>query len=490
MSDANRTAVRYVEELTPGTTPASPAFTEMRILSSDLGTELNTVVSNELRADRQITDLIQVGQTPGGTVPFELHFNALDDLARGAFQSEWLQFPVRDNFGSADSQITDLVAGTGVVTVAAAGSDYRRNAGTYQVGHVVRHSGFTNAGNNGLYRISAATATSYTIPTAGLVNETAPPAAARSKVVAIQGIAGDIAATATGLTSTALNWATLGVVAGMWIKIGGPGATDTFATAPANNGWARVGAVNAGTLTLDILPAGWGVDAGAGRTIMVFVGDAIRNGVTPRSYTFEEEFTDLGEFHYYRGAQLNTLQMNVSAQEILTGSVEALALSSPVPGARVAGATTLAAGTGDVLAASAGVGQLLENGAPLGANVPMALSLNITNTLRRRNAVGVSGSASIGTGRFNVTGSLNTYYGSNAILTKARNSTATSFMLRAVDPSGTRGWIIDLPRIKFGNANPSVPGIDQDRMLEVPIQGLRAPALGYTMQLQRFEEHT
>jgi hypothetical protein len=62
-------------------------------------------------------------------------------------------------------------------------------------------------------------------------------------------------------------------------------------------------------------------------------------------------------------------------------------------------------------------------------------------------------------------------------------------MVRAKDPIGTRGWVIDIPRLKFANANPTVSGVDTDRMLDTPFQALQSPTFGYSLSLQRFEEH-
>ena len=69
MSDTNRVQIGLVEEATLGTTPATPAFQALRITNApSLAFEPNTVVSEEIRSDRQITDLILVGAEAGGEV--------------------------------------------------------------------------------------------------------------------------------------------------------------------------------------------------------------------------------------------------------------------------------------------------------------------------------------------------------------------------------------------------------------------------------------
>jgi hypothetical protein len=64
---------------------------------------------------------------------------------------------------------------TGVYTILTTGaSNTDFHFGAYAIGHLVRASGFTNAANNGLYRVSAATATSVTLGNAS-VAEAMPP---------------------------------------------------------------------------------------------------------------------------------------------------------------------------------------------------------------------------------------------------------------------------------------------------------------------------
>jgi len=491
MSEANRTAVAVVEEVTPGTTPANPAFEAVRVKSANLGYNPQTTVSSELRSDRQIPDLIKTGFEAGGDLPTELSYGNLDTLLRGALFSEWVETPVRYNNGTADSKITDVVAGTGVITVLAAAAQAGINVGAFAVGMLVRTSGFTNAGNNFLKRVTAATATSFTVATAGLVNEAAPPGTARAKVVGFEGAAADITATATGLGSTALDFTTLGIAVGSWLKVGGSAAGNQFATA-ANNDWIRVSAVTAAAITADILPSGWAVDAGAGKSIQVWMGDYLRNGTTKRFFSVELQYQDLTvpEYEYFKGMAVNTLSLGVTADEIVQASVGFAGMSATNGTAREAGATDKAAPTNDVISASSNVGSILENGAAIsGANYVVEASININNQLRRLRAVGQQAAAGINAGRGIVTGRLNTYYGSNAILTKIRNGTATSLAMLLKDPSGTKTYHVDLPKIKFTSGDPSTPGVDTDRMLEMDFQAIRHTTLGYTMQLSRFEEY-
>lgn len=495
MSDANRTAAALAEEATFNTVPATPAWRALRVKGVNLTFAPVTVISEELRSDRQITDLIRVGLEAGGDIPMEASYGALDDLIEGAMMNVWTNAPYRYNNAVADSIITDVTATT--ITFSNPGVN-PTGTGTFAVGHLVRTSGFTAAGNNALRRVTAATVT--TVNLAGGTIDAAPAAQARLKVVGFQGAAGDITATTVGsnaLTSTALDFTTLGLVPGMWLKIGGTAAGERFTTVAANNDWVRVSiasgvtAITATRLELDIVPTGWATDSGATKTISVWMGDYIRNGTTKKSYAIEVQYQDLAvpEYEVYSGMRVGTFNLSGDAQSILQAQASFMGGNVTNSTARTAGSTDVAAPTGDVLNTSSNVGRIAENGAVVqGPNFVLGVNITIDNTLRRQNSVGNVASHGIGIGRAKVSGKLSTYYGNNTILNKIRNGTATSYDVRFTDPNGTRVILVDIPRIKFNTGSPAVPGVDTDRTLDTDFTGLRHPVGTYTIQIQRFEE--
>lgn len=89
MASTSETRLAYVPETTWGTTPATPVFTNARFTGESLTPDLQTVVSNEIRPDRNVTDLIQVGQNAGGDVVFELSYGAFDDWIESVMYNTW-----------------------------------------------------------------------------------------------------------------------------------------------------------------------------------------------------------------------------------------------------------------------------------------------------------------------------------------------------------------------------------------------------------------
>jgi hypothetical protein len=84
LGTSNRTALRYVPEVTFGTTPATPAFKDIRYTGESLNYSIKNVVSNEIRSDRNTTDLVRVSADAAGDVQFEMSFLSFDAFIEAA----------------------------------------------------------------------------------------------------------------------------------------------------------------------------------------------------------------------------------------------------------------------------------------------------------------------------------------------------------------------------------------------------------------------
>lgn len=90
MSDSSQVSVYYLEEATPGITPPATDLKEVRVTGESLTANYNTTTSNEIRSDRQVTDVIRTGSNPGGGLNHELSYGNADDLMAGALYSDWV----------------------------------------------------------------------------------------------------------------------------------------------------------------------------------------------------------------------------------------------------------------------------------------------------------------------------------------------------------------------------------------------------------------
>jgi hypothetical protein len=294
MPSSNRTQLASVLEVTAGTTPGTPRMRLRRVNGESLQLVPTFVQSNEMRSDRMSADVIRLGKQSSGDIPYDMIYpfpDSPNDVdIRSAFYNAFANTNFRFNDGTADSVITGIATTGGVATTTTGTS--------FVVGQLVRFTGFATTANNGVFKCTTGSATVSAYVGAGLTDEAAPPAAARMKVVGFQGASGDITATSTGLGCTALNFTTLGLAVGQWVKIGGSATADKFSTG-ALNGIGRITAIAATALTLDNLPTGWTTDSGTSKTIKIWVGDQIKNGTTQVSQTIERGFLGQATPNYF-----------------------------------------------------------------------------------------------------------------------------------------------------------------------------------------------
>lgn len=478
MGATNRSSLAYVAEVTKGTTPSTPAFKGLRETSNTLAFAPTRTTSNEIRVDRQVTDQVLVDLANSGNIGIELSFAAFDDMLEAAFQGTWAAKNSRDNAGTADSVITN-VATSGTVLTCLTGT-------AFVVGQLVLFSGFGVANNNGLFKCSTGSATVPAFSGSGITDETVPPAAAKVKVVGFQGASADITATASGLGSTSLDFTTLGLNVGEWVKIGGDVAGTQFATA-ADNSWARISAIAATALTFDILPASWATDTGTGKTIQVFTGDFLTTGTVQRAFSFERQQQDLTSPSYelFKGCQVDNLSLDFKAASIVTGSLDLTGLTATAGTSRTAGATDVAAPAYPVLNASTNVGRLMEGGAVTAAFI-QELGFDLKNNLDRETAISNLGAVNIRDGEIALSGTLSAYFSDLTLLNKVLADTVTSLMIKTGRADGNRESILlDIPQAKLSGTAP-VSAKNASRMFTGTYDAYRHATLGYTAACQRY----
>jgi hypothetical protein len=88
-ANASDTRLAIVPEVAWGVTPATPAFTNVRFTGENLQPAKETVRSQEIRPDRNVTDEIMVGRSVSGNMDFELSYGTFDDLLESLFHAEW-----------------------------------------------------------------------------------------------------------------------------------------------------------------------------------------------------------------------------------------------------------------------------------------------------------------------------------------------------------------------------------------------------------------
>jgi len=513
MSDTNRVGVRIARSPAKSAPILNPqlTLTALRYTGAPgLAFTPTTVVSEEIRSDRQTSDLILVGGEAGGDTNFEMSFGAFDLLIESAMMSLYSQN--KFNLGATD--IVSFAAGQ-IQLAAGEGDDY-------EVGHILRLDDLaTGDQGDGVYELTVITVDLLTVVphTAGtnavLAAWTSGAETKLSVCGLIPGAVGDItmAAPASGeIVLTVANNNTMFdnarggnvdtlLTIGMWVKMA------RWPTAEAgNNVWARIKAIDTTARTLTFAAqTGMVLGAAAAERVEIYFGDHVENGaqaVTAHQFALERRFEDQVEVlrELFLGMALNNFSIALAPQSIMTGAVTFFGFSSAVqvetgnahvgtiaPALYETAPIDAAAATNPVYNTSSNVGRLGRGVDPIdtaGVNFVLEASIDLTNNLRRQEAVGVFGAAGIGVGEVGVTGTLRTYFDNKAILDQILANTETSLDISVVDSNG-RAMLFDMPRIKFAGGAPDVPGKNQDVTIPATYQAILSPDFGYTISVQR-----
>lgn len=382
MSDTNRVGLRAVKETAFGTTPSNPGFFEIASTGQpSLGFAPSTVVSNLLRDDRQVSDLILVGGEAGGEANSELAFGLHDELLESAFFSAWqTRYAKRNDKGATqitavdaatDTYTVTLGVTTGSITVdfAAAGDTVTRSTGSFVAdgfvaGDTVIISGAVDVGNNAQFLVKAVSALVLTLEN-GIADEVADAGVTISVcarvgsiiraegflnsanngyfVVAAGTTATSIVTTDGRVTETPPATAQIHLVgyqaASADIVATASGFTSTLfdfanlqltpgdwlritgtgGTWPATNiGWGRIASVATNAIVWETAPAGWATDPGTGVVVSFYVGDRLINGTVRSSFTLERTFSDHSPITY------QYLTGFIPDQVVITGASQAI----------------------------------------------------------------------------------------------------------------------------------------------------------------------
>lgn len=474
--DSNITGLAYAEEASLGTLPGSPVWNRLEPNSyNDFGGELTTVAPNPINPSRQrkkgvITDLD----------------------ATGGFNHNLTQFNLQDMlqavmFADTRKKGNELVTAVDLDT---ANPDEYEVADTtgFLVGSLIKGFNFTNAANNAVNEVTAVTAsTSVEVADGQLVVEASPPATARIQVVGHVGAAGDIDVDASGdlptLTSTTLDFTTLGLEVGQWIFIGSDTASEQFSNA-VNNGFKRIRAIAANVLTLDKSVGTMVTEASTTETIHLYFGDVLRNEtgtlIKRRSYHLERTLgapDDASpaqiQSEYVKGAIPNEFTLNVPTANLVNVDFGFVGIDH----LQRDGATgplqssVVSPEKADVFNTSSDFSRIKMSVVSDTNEAPTALfafiteaTITINNNLSANKAVGTLGAFDVTAGTFTVSGNITAYFGNVSAVQAVRNNSDVTLDMAIVKDN--RGMVIDIPLVALGDGRLNV---EQDQPITLPL---------------------
>lgn len=408
------------------------------------------------------------------------------------FNTDWTQFNVQDlwqGFFRADFR-RKVEFTTPALTGANGASQYTVTAGgtALVLNDLVFARGFSKfLGNNGFRRVTASAATLITVTPATVV-ESAPTGSFLTRV-GVRTVAGDLDVVVSGpypvITSTTLNFTTLGLNVGEPVWIGGDAALNRFSNA-ANNGMVRIRAIAANALTLDKASLGpMVVEANTVQEVDLYFGRCLKNESTPslikrRTYQIERTL----------GAPEDTLPAQIQSEYFTKAVPNDAVISFKTADKIVAdlgymcgdheqrtGATGLKAGTRPALESapaqntSSHLRRVRVAKYISGDETPAALvgiidnfTLSISNGVEPIKGLTVLGSAEFSDGDFAVSGSLSGCFTDIAAVLAIRNNDDLTIDL--FQTINNQGIAIDLPLVTFGEGGANV---EKDKPIKVPV---------------------
>ena len=490
--DSNITGLAIAEEASLKTLPTTPVWYEVEPNSyPDFGADITTVARATINPSRQSKKGVVVDLDASGGFSMDATNETMKRMEQGFFFADAHEKPSTKPLNGAAIPLT-AVDGTGMDYEAASG------LGVFKVGHLVKASGFGVAANNGLKRVTTVAAGSLTVAET-LAAEAAPPATAQLETVGFQGSAGDInvvvSASAVTLTSTALDFTTLGLSVGEFVFVGG----DATATHFVNNapGYARIKSIAANALAFDYTSWVPASETGTALTIQLFFGAFIRNEKTAslikrRSYQLERQLGNDGvgvQSEVLVGSIPNEMTVSMPLAEKITVDMSFVSLDHEMrtgtdglkAGTRVPAAIEdIYNTTSNLVAARMYLAGTL-NPTPLFAYL-QELTITVNNNVSPNKALAVLGGFDASVGNFDVSGSVTAYFANVAAVAAVRNNSDVG--LNVIAANDNRGFVFDMPLVSLGGGRLAV---EKDSPINIQFDANAAECeAGYTLSTTNF----
>lgn len=214
--------------------------------------------------------------------------------------------------------------------------------------------------------------------------------------------------------------------------------------------------------------------------------------ITPQSVTVETGFLDINQFFLHDGLRAGTFSLSIASGSIVTGTIglqgkeTKRSVTEKLTNAGIY--TVLAAPTNQVMNATTNVGTVQLNGVDLITAI-QSIEFSGEASLRNQAAVGSKFPQGIGTGRFNLTGTLVAYFANADLFTAFldHDTVSLSFDFTDLDSNVVS---YTFPALKF-TADPISPqGIDQDVLENLEFMAFRDAATQAMIQIDRFSNVT
>jgi hypothetical protein len=466
--DSNITGLAFAEEAVLGSLPGedgqsgTPVWRSLSPNSySDFGGEVVKVSPNPINQSRQRRKGVTTDLNASGGINSNLTFSSLTSMMQGVMFAD-----IREKGYEEPSAVTGTVFEVASTT-------------GFLVGSLIKGQDFTNIGNNAL-QVASAIVSDTSVAAAATTAEASPPSTANIRVVGFEATTADLdvdnSGTLPAITSSALDFTTLGIVPGQWVFVGGDLSVEKFVNA-ANNGFKRVRTIAANRLTFDKSDLTMVPETGSSLDIRLFFGDVLRNEtgalIKRRSYNVErllgapDDSSSNIQTEVLVGAVPNEFTLNVPSADLLNADITWMATDNLQRDAATGPkqSSVINPFVSKEYNTSSDISRIRLSTVSDTDAAPAALfafvteaTVSINNNVTPNKAVGTLGAFDVTAGTFAVSGSLTAYFSNVSAVLAVRNNSDVSLDIGFVRDN--QGMIFDLPLISLGDGRLSIE-IDQ-----------------------------
>jgi len=446
MANGSERKIVYSIEDSPGELNSPNLCKTLRtVTGSGISNDRTAITSNEIRDDRQII-FSKLGNTaPALTVPFEFSYDSYDDLIACAMGNVWT--------GGMTATINMDMSTGGVIT--------RNDGGSwlvdgYTVGTFVTIEGLVVTAEDGSYEVTVVTANDLTvqeIPAAGAATFTAE---VGGDITFTAGAYGEKIITSVSDTVTVVASTKTITLAGTltWdvnIEVGDRLYFNDFVNA-GNNGWKEVTGRSGLALTFanDTL-VDEVINSASSLTFSTAAG-IITVGTDLKTLFIEEQFTDATEFVYIQGAKVDSFNLSMQPEAILTGDFG-------IQGQKYSGYSGATSSdsveASNINTAFDSFTGFMDLGG-IATCVVSGFDFSLANGLSRDYALLEQDACRIGEGRSTTTASLSGFFIDSTVVDLYDNETYFKGVLNFQDVDGN-GYTFVFPRIKLNSHSLDIP---------------------------------
>lgn len=269
------------------------------------------------------------------------------------------------------------------------------------------------------------------------------------------------------------SWITDGFAVGDIVKL--------FTLVAADNRWAKVTAVVALTLTLQLGDGDtWSTNHAAG-TCAIARGARMTNGTTDYSFSIEVASPDITKYQLFTGQVVEGMSLSVADQAITQCGFTYQGSDSTRVGTEISGATYQSP-TANAVMDSIGVPHFYLGGASFDCK---SFGIDINNNLGPRTKVGTLGATSMRRGQFGATGRVQAYHQTFTEMDAYATNTPSDMWFVLVD-SSAQSFAVSMPQMKWTDIAAPTRGINQDDYLEGTFSAYLDPTELCTVKVFRF----